>query len=206
MWIVFLVLAVIGLIAAMVFLAAAITVARIASPYPILIVVAVGISGLGSAVAALGGWNSPTGASIWWWKLLTATIVGMSVFAAVLILLVSGGILRLWHFSDQRPKSVRQTTPGLRTTAALLIIATILAMIDLQIGLQGWGLWIGIAVLVFGLMEASVAPIYRYYLKQRLADIDDFEPDLLASLNRGHVSRRVLKVIRRWTEVEKEPG
>ena len=196
---------VIGLVGAMLLASAAIAIARIAivdEPILVMVIVLSGISSLFFMIGYLVWLAEPI---VWWRDLLIAGLGAIAAFTSVLLTLLSRGI-GLTYYTPGRPASVRRKIPGLRTIASLLAIATALIMMDSQTGSRGWGWGIGFLVVAIGSTQAWVAPIYQYYLGQRLADIGRFEPELLASLNRGRVSRHVLSIIRRWTEAEQEPG
>ncbi len=194
-------LAVVGLVAAAIVMLAAIAIARIAIPDEALLVGALGFSGILSlliTITCLIGFGESL---VWWRGLAIAGLFGMPLFAVILLGLMSRVTLGEWWLRDV-PTTARKRVPGLRTIVILLVVAIILIVIDLETGARGWGVISAIYLTIIGALQASSSPFYRYYLGQRMADIKDFEPDLLDSLNRGPVSRHVLRAIQRWTANE----
>jgi hypothetical protein len=193
-----------GFVGAMLLAFAMIAFARIAIADEVLLVGAIGFSWICSLILTISHlirWAEPI---VSWRNLSIAGGAAMAGFAAILWLLLVRGITLAGYYSPDKPASLRRTMPSLRTIAALLVSAAVLILVDSLTGSRGWGWGVGFLLLGFGSMQAWVAPIYRWYLGQRLADIHDFEPDLLASLDRGPVSRHVLRAVKRWAGVEEQ--
>ena len=192
---------VVGFVAAALLMFVAIAVARIAIADDLLLVGAFGFSGICSLGFTIGYFIRWAVSTVWWQQPLIAGFGAMAVFAgAILVLLVR--TIGLRSYSPDRPSSVRRKFPGLRTLATLLAVGISLIVIDSLTGSRGWGLVIGLFLIFIGPLYAWLAPIYRWHFTERLTDIDDFEPELLASLNNGRVSRHVLRIIRRRAEIE----
>jgi hypothetical protein len=190
----------------MLLMLAAMAFARIAIADEVLLVGAIGFSGICSLALTVSYRFRRAEPITGWRDLLIAVTAAIALFVVTLDLLIARGITAAWYVSPDKPTSVRRTVPSPRTLAALLSSAAVLILVDSLTGSRGWGWGVGFLLLAFGLMQAWVAPIYRYYLGRRLADIYDFEPDLLASLNHEPVSRHVVRAVQRLTGVKEPSG
>ena len=183
-----------GFVGALLLVLASITVVRISVRRRAHRIGAFGLPGFYSLfilVSYLILWENPIAR---WQGLLIAGLCAMAL---------SSGLLLTYYVSPTAPPSVLRKVPGISTFAVLLAAAAALVLTDIQTGYRGWGWLTGLIVVITGFKLARKAPIYRWHFRDRLEEIEYSEPELLASLEHGPVSRHVLSVIRRWTGTER---
>lgn len=194
----------VGVAGAALLMLAAIVVVRIAIARRTLFVGAIGFAGICAAAPVINYWLVTDEPFVWWRDVLISVAAGMALFVCFLALFSATWILRYSNFPMSRAAGGLSGATLFRAFAVLLATAVVLTLLDLQTGFRGWGPGVGGLVLLVGLIGVAQAHLLRHFLAWRLAEIDDSEPELLASLKHGRVSRHVLRAIRHWTEVEEK--